>query len=96
MEVRYGTFQSLDEVRDMVPPPEIGGTFVLAIGKGDHFEWEVIEHSDTEGNPVSKYCCRECGDCAPEGLLEEGKFLERISWLRHHYQEKHPGIWGKG
>lgn len=51
--------------------------------------------AQTEGNPV-RYCCRRCGDCAPEELLEEGKFPERISWLRRHYQEKHPGIWGKG
>lgn len=60
---------------------------------------EVIDLNSlaqTDGNPVSKYCCRKCGDCAPEELLEEGKFLERISWLRRHYNEKHPGIWGKG
>lgn len=48
-----------------------------------------------DGNPISKYCCRLCGECAPAELLGEGKFLERISWLRRHYQERHPGIWGK-
>lgn len=49
----------------------------------------------TEGNPIRKYCCRQCGECAPEELLEEGKFFERISWLRRHYEEKHPGMWAK-
>jgi len=48
----------------------------------------------TEGDPISKYCCSICGDCAPENLLEEGRFLDRITWLREHYQEKHPGMWG--
>jgi len=49
----------------------------------------------TEGNPVRKFCCRQCGECAPAELLEEGRFPDRITWLRHHYKEKHPGIWGK-
>ena len=49
----------------------------------------------TEGDPLSKFCCRQCGECAPKELLEEGKFPERIAWLRHHYKEKHPGMWGK-
>jgi len=51
--------------------------------------------ASTEGNPVSKYCCRLCGECAPPELLGEGRFLDRISWLREHYKEKHPGMWGK-
>jgi len=49
----------------------------------------------TEGDPLRKFCCRQCGQCAPKELLEEGKFPERIAWLRHHYKEKHPGMWGK-
>ncbi|MBU0777781.1 hypothetical protein KKF82_05945 [Patescibacteria group bacterium] len=49
----------------------------------------------TEGDPVSKYCCRQCGECAPEELLEEGRFFDRITWLREHYEEKHPGMWGE-
>lgn len=57
-------------------------------------EVSISSLAQTEGNPVSKYCCRRCGDCAPEELLGEGKFPERISWLRRHYQGKHPGIWG--
>jgi hypothetical protein len=49
----------------------------------------------TEGDPISKFCCSQCGECAPEELLEEGRFPDRISWLRRHYAEKHPGMWGK-
>ena len=48
----------------------------------------------TEGDPISKYCCSICGDCTPEDLLEEGRFLDRINWLRLHYNRKHPGKWG--
>lgn len=51
--------------------------------------------TSTEGNPARKFCCRLCGECAPKKLLEEGRFLDRISWLRSHYKEKHPGMWGK-
>jgi hypothetical protein len=56
----------------------------------------IIDYlASTEGNPIRKFCCRQCGECAPKELLEEGKFLDRISWLRDHYKEKHPGMWGK-
>ena len=48
----------------------------------------------TDGDPISKYCCSQCGKCAPEDLLEEGRFLDRINWLRRHYDKKHPGMWG--
>ena len=51
--------------------------------------------ASTEGDPIRKFCCRICGECAPEELLEEGKFPERIAWLRQHYEGKHPGMWGK-
>ena len=51
--------------------------------------------ASTEGDPIRKFCCRLCGECAPKELLEEGRFLDRISWLRSHYQAKHPGMWGK-
>ena len=51
--------------------------------------------ASTEGDPIRKFCCRQCGECAPKELLEEGRFLDRISWLRSHYQAKHPGMWGK-
>ena len=43
-----------------------------------------------------KFCCRLCGACAPENLLERGRFLDRIAWLREHYKVAHPGKWGKG
>lgn len=49
----------------------------------------------TEGDPIRKFCCRLCGECAPPELLEEGRFPDRIAWLRSHYKSKHPGIWGK-
>ena len=47
------------------------------------------------GNP-KKFCCKYSDWCAPPELLEKGKFLERISALRKHYQEAHPGEWGHG
>ncbi len=50
--------------------------------------------ASTEGDPIRKFCCRQCDECAPKELLEEGRFLDRISWLRDHYKEKHPGMWG--
>ena len=50
--------------------------------------------ASTEGDPIRKFCCRQCGECAPTELLAEGRFLDRISWLRSHYEAKHPGMWG--
>jgi len=73
----------------------------------DQLEESVLKHledigvlsldlmASTEGDPIRKFCCRICGECAPKELLEEGKFLDRITWLRSHYQAKHPGMWGK-
>jgi len=51
--------------------------------------------ASTEGDPIRKFCCRLCGECTPKELLEEGRFPDRIAWLRHHYKEKHPGMWGR-
>lgn len=51
--------------------------------------------ADTEGDPLRKFCCKICKECAPAELLQEGKFPERIAWLREHYEHKHPGRWGK-
>jgi hypothetical protein len=63
---------------------------------GDPMTQDTIDYlAKTEGDPLRKFCCRQCGECAPVALLEEGKFPERIAWLRSHYKEKHPGIWGK-
>jgi hypothetical protein len=46
------------------------------------------------GGP-KQFCCRLCGACAPPELLKEGRFFDRMDWLRQHYKEKHPGVWGK-
>lgn len=51
--------------------------------------------ASAEGNPIRKFCCRQCSECAPKELLEEGKFADRIAWLRHHYMKQHPSTWGK-
>lgn len=48
----------------------------------------------TEGDPVRKFCCRLCGECALPELLAEGRFPERMAWLKKHYEQKHPGMWG--
>jgi len=73
-----------------------GSTVIDPDEEGTH--WERIGSIDllarTEGDPISKYCCSICGYCAPEELLEEGRFLDRITWLRLHYNQKHPGKWG--
>jgi len=63
----------------------------LTSGVGD-----VSQYAKMEENPIRKFCCRLCGECAPSELLEEGRFLDRISWLKRHYFQKHPGVWGKG
>jgi hypothetical protein len=51
--------------------------------------------ASTEGDPIRKFCCRQCGECAPKELLEEGRFPDRIVWLKNHYKAKHPGMWGR-
>jgi hypothetical protein len=45
--------------------------------------------------PPKKFCCRICGLCAPAELLKEGRFQERIQWLREHYTHAHQGKWGR-
>ena len=62
---------------------------------GDIIPPNLSELAKTDGNPLRKFCCRQCGECAPKELLEEGRFLDRISWLRNHYASAHPGMWGK-
>ena len=76
----------------------VKGDIMVVTTDGQTFKQELqanIERlASTEGDPIRKFCCRQCGECAPRELLEEGKFLDRISWLRSHYQAKHPGMWG--
>jgi len=50
------------------------------------------------GNPLAQFCCSICDRCAPKSTLPHGKFEERMSWLRKHYQRYHPKEfkqWGK-
>jgi len=44
-----------------------------------------------DGNmPLSQFCCKICGKCCPKKYLKHGQAQKRLSWLRHHYQRKHP------
>jgi len=45
--------------------------------------------------PPKKFCCHICGACAPAELLKGGRFFDRMDWLRKHYAQEHPGVWGK-
>jgi len=82
-----------------VPFRELVKGNVVVVTTEGHFKEELpatIELlASTEGDPLRKFCCRQCGECAPPELLEEGKFPDRIAWLRSHYKATHPGIWGK-
>lgn len=55
----------------------------------------IASYAIIEDNPIKKFCCKFGDACAPPELLEEGKFSERIAWLRAHYAEAHPNVWGK-
>jgi len=89
-------------IRELISPAgkgrgfEMGKLYVVTT-EGQTFEQEKIigYFAKTEGDSLRKFCCRQCGECAPTELLEEGRFPDRIAWLRHHYMEKHPGMWGK-
>ncbi len=72
----------------------VKGDIMVVTTDGQTFRQELL--AKTEGDPLRKFCCRQCGECAPPELLEEGRFPDRIAWLRSHYKAKHPGIWGKG
>ena len=50
----------------------------------------------SEANPLETFKCSICGENAPKRLRQHGKFEERMSWLRHHYKQKHPGHWPWG
>ncbi len=92
-----------EELKDMY---RLMGRSPPRLGKKDMcmelYRWgqpQIVELVDSfpapEGDPLSKFCCRECGECAPNELLEEGKFPERMDWLRKHYAAKHPEMGGK-
>jgi len=67
----------------------------LLASSGKYLASTINLLAKTEGDPLRKFCCRQCGECAPKELLEEGRFPDRIAWLRNHYADKHPGMWGK-
>lgn len=71
------------------------GFAVYEFWKPEALAARVARLARTEGDPLSKFCCKFGDACAPAELLEEGKFPERIDWLRRHYSERHPGEWGK-
>lgn len=58
-------------------------------------EVEALLAKTEEGSPLRKSCCRQCGECVPKELLEKGRLKDRLSWLKTHYQAKHPSMWGK-
>lgn len=48
--------------------------------------------------PLKQFKCSICGASCPKKYLEHGQSANRMSWLRHHYQIKHPyafAKWGK-
>lgn len=48
--------------------------------------------------PLAHFRCSVCRANCPKEYLKEGKFKERMDWLRDHYKKKHPGTfkwkWG--
>ena len=40
--------------------------------------------------PLKSFNCTICGMGCPREWLQDGKFKERISWLRHHRMLHHP------
>lgn len=75
--------------------PETAGSPVPVPAGGELSPSTIDFLAMAEGNPLRKFCCRQCGECAPKELLAEGRFSDRICWLREHYKEKHPSIWGR-
>jgi len=102
-QLRPGVSSQQVEAEIAAIPDVIRQTYIAAkyigrekLHRGSGISPQTLERlASTEGDPIRKFCCRLCGECAPKGLLEEGRFLDRISWLRSHYKEKHPGMWGK-
>ena len=40
--------------------------------------------------PLKSFGCSICGRQAPTEYRQDGKFKERMSWLRRHYKRFHP------
>ena len=79
-----------------LPRPKVGfkkGYIFVVTIDGEVFKQEYLPQiellASTEGDPIRKFCCRQCGECAPAELLEEGKFPDRMEWLRKHYSQFH-------
>lgn len=40
--------------------------------------------------PLLKFTCSVCGARCPKEYLAEGRFKDRMAWLRRHRKRKHP------
>ncbi len=40
--------------------------------------------------PLSQFKCSICGASAPSKYLKHGQMANRMAWLRHHRELKHP------
>ena len=40
--------------------------------------------------PLKSFNCTICGMGCPREWLQDGKFKERLAWLRRHYKFHHP------
>ncbi len=58
-------------------------------------EVESLLAKTEEGSPLRKYCCQVCSECVPKELLEKSRQGDRLTWIKTHYQAKHPTMWGK-
>ena len=46
-------------------------------------------------SPLSHFNCSICGVKCPKKYLSHGFMAQRMSWLRHHYELRHPYAFGK-
>ena len=49
-----------------------------------------MQSEEREVVPLKSFGCSICGAQAPKEYLKEGKFEQRMAWLRRHYSKKHP------
>lgn len=40
--------------------------------------------------PLNSFACQLCGARCPKEYLAEGRFKDRMAWLRRHRKRKHP------